>query len=133
LHDNLLIDIEPPFSNVIDSFAANTTDFNQQNSNVTDSFAANTTDFNQQNSTLRILESDDGETARINRFKSANIFLSILIIVISSFFLLIEFDSFIDGPVKYLMAWKQNLFDLTPLILLYINCSHSIRKPGDLG
>lgn len=85
---------------------------------------------------LRMLLDEAGDSddlMTLTRFRRADIAFCILLIICSSFFLITEIESFIDQPRKYLASWKTNLFDVSPLILLYVNTARSIRNPGRLN
>lgn len=78
-------------------------------------------------------EAEDSDDLKpLTKFRKADIAFCILLIICSSFFLITEIESLIDQPRKYLEKWKTNLFDVTPLILIYVNTARSIRNPGRL-
>lgn len=65
-------------------------------------------------------------------YRRADVITCYILIGCCSFFLITEVQSIIGYPVDYIMNWKENLTDLVPLILLYVNTIRSLLVPGTL-
>lgn len=71
-----------------------------------------------------------GETGHSYRW--ADVMTSFLLLILTTFFMLTEVESFIRNPLSYMFYWGENLTDLLPLILLYISIFWSLGNEGTL-